>query len=231
MTATQTIDFATIRDFTFDRRSGRYKWTSGAGKNQFASKTAVLNRTRSLIVDRSNELVGLADRLASGERSLLEFQRDAAEILRDLHVLQAGISVGFENLFANDYARIGRELRQQYTIGRGENGDRFGVKWLADDIAKGKVSEAQLKARLKAFAASSKKSYWQALQAKNEGRFGFRVLAGSDRSCPDCVAYAAEGIKPVSELKLPAHNCQCRNNCRCTLSIYKTLKQAIESKG
>lgn len=230
-TSSESIDFATIKDFTYDRRTKRYRWASGASKNQFASKTAVLNRTRSLIVDRSNELVGLADDLSSGSRSLLEFQRKAAEILRDLHVLQAGISVGFENLFANDYARIGRELRSQYHTGKGENGDRYGLRFLAQDILDGKVSEAQLKARLKAFAASSKKSYWQALQAKNEGKFGFRVLGSAHKHCSDCIAYASEPPKSIADVVLPCHRCQCLNQCVCQLRVFKTLKEAIEAKG
>lgn len=227
----QTADFS-VTGFRWDNRAKRYRWSTGAGQNQFAAKRTVLEYSRREIVRQSESLVGLADRLDGGDIDLEGFQRQAAETLKRIHVLQAVIAAnGSENLFANDYLRIGRELKLQFTSGRSLLGEPFGLKSLAADVATGKVSSAKLKSRLKQYAASGKKTYWQTLAAKNDGKFGFRRLGANHVHCPDCIEYAAMAPKPIGEVILPGHLCSCLNQCRCVVVLSDSMAQAIRRKG
>lgn len=212
----QTADFA-VEGFRWN--GSRYQWTDGAGKGQFASRTAILNYSKAAIVRHSNELIGLADKLESKQINLADFQREAAEKLKKIHIHQAiQAARGSENLFANDYLIVARQLRKQYYAGVDEiTGKRYGIQHLAAQIANGEVSLAQLKARLKLYAQSGKSTYWEIDRWKKRQSGiteGKRILMAGE-NCPECIAFSQIGWTSIESIVMPTQRCSCKNSCRC----------------
>lgn len=223
-------DATNINGIEYDPKSKRYRIVSGSGgKGQFISKAAFLNQAKKRVVSESQALVDLAAKVADKSLSLRDFQLQAAKHLKSIHVTQAILGKnGVENIKAEDWLKVGRELKRQYYSGIDPiTGKRFGLKHLVADIKAGKVSQAQLKARLKLYAQSGKTSYWTA-KVDHEGGYGFRELGKRDRNnCPECVELASRGAMAASALVLPGQQCRCRSNCRCRLKLYATLEEAI----
>lgn len=219
-------------DFRFDRRAQRYRIASGAGKGQFIGKAAYLSSVKAGIVARSQDLVSLADDLADGQIDLAKFQTQAADLIKKIHVGQTILAAdGHENVTAEDWLTVGRELKRQFLGGVDpRTDDRFGLKYLIQDIQTGTVSRARLKQRLRLYAQSGKKTYWGVRRSKSGDRFGYRVL-GAAEHCPECLAYAAEPPKPVESLVLPTERCRCMNQCKCSIRFFKTLEGAIAAKA
>lgn len=219
----QLRDFAE-REFAFDRRSGRYRIRSGAGKGQFISREAILALTRGAIAQNKIQLVNLADELDSESINLRDFQLQAARLLRMIHIQQAAIAAGgVEQITPEEWLSVARRLKQQYYAGRDySTNKRYGIKWLAKDIREGKVSLAQLRQRLGLYANSGIETFWdiQARKAFSQGApYAIRHLGATDDHCPQCPQYAALPPQPVTSVIRPTQSCDCKNNCRCRLEF------------
>ncbi|MEM9214061.1 MAG: hypothetical protein AAGD25_06905 [Cyanobacteria bacterium P01_F01_bin.150] len=207
-----------IQEFTYDPRTRRYRWR-GTGGGQFASKSAVMARLRTYIGEQRTGVQSTGQNLIDGNITLQEFQQQIGERLRNIHVSSAIIGHdGMENMGSADWGRVGAELKRQYYQGR--DGDRrFGIKHLAEEVASGEVSAAQLLNRLDMYALSGKVSESQGFKAFNVGAFAIRVLGATDNHCKFCVAEAAKDVRPIDEV--PALGCcpQCFTRCQCRIEI------------
>jgi hypothetical protein len=225
----ETVDFGTtyLDDVYFDREVGRYRYRDS---KRFARREAVLYLTRENIDQQSQELIKVGDRLALGAISLPDFQREAAQILKRIHVQSFILGVGgVDRVTDADWLKVGRLLKQQYYDGKDpETGKRFGLKWLCQDILDGKVTPEQLRYRLSLYAQSGKVTYWEAdrTAAIRSGKpYAVRKL-GDAEHCRQCPEYAAMPPQPVEQIILPTQKCDCRNACKCTL-LYLSLTEAI----
>lgn len=217
-----------IADFRYDPQTQRYRWRDGAGKGRFASKTAILQRTRAYIQEEQAELVNVGQRLTQGDITLGQFQRQAAEHVKNIHIAQAMLGKdGLGNMTSSDYLRVGRELKRHYYQGiDSETGRRYGLKHLAQEVKDGRVSEAQLLSRIAMYGESGKVSYWDAWKSDRTEAWGVRRVAGDDRSCPFCVEQASIGPRLIPEI--PSCGCcpQCLSRCRCNI-LELSLEDAI----
>ena len=211
--------------YTFDAKSKRYRYKD-TGK--FLSKEAALNITRRFIEREKNNLIGLADRLESGEIDLVQFQIKATEHLKHIHVSQAVLGAdGSHHLTSNDFLWIGRNLKKQYYSGIGEDGKRYGIKHFAMEINAGTVTPAKLRQRLAMYADSGQAAYWQMKRTRaTDTPYEVRVLDPGARHCDNCIEYAARGPQPIGELPLPSVACACRTRCRCSL-IQISFEEAV----
>ncbi|MEL6224563.1 MAG: hypothetical protein AAFR31_18160 [Cyanobacteria bacterium J06627_8] len=210
-----------IEEFLYDRRLNRYRWRSQSGAGQLASKASVFNRTRTYINEQKTELRTIGQRLIDGQINLTEFQRSAGQTLKNIHLSQAMLGRdGLENMAANDWLRVGRELQRQYYRGLDrENNRRYGLAHLSREIADGKVSDRQLLNRLSMYAESGKVSFSEAFKAANEGKWVIRRLGATDRHCAFCLAQAAEGPRKIEDVPAPGCCPQCMSRCLCSLVI------------
>ncbi len=101
---------------------------------------------------------------------------------------------------------------------------RFGLKYLTQDIIDGKVTEKQLLNRLKMYSDMGKVSYWEQREYLG-GEYAQRIL-GAAEHCADCVAYSRMGIKKSSEVPLPTQRCECGSQCKCSI-LFMSLSEAI----
>jgi len=210
-------------DFSFDPKSGRFRVAAGAGKGSFISRAAVLNQTR-LYLDRQKvELGALGDRLSTRSITLSEFQREAGNNLRRIHIASAVLGKGGrDKMTQSDWDKVQETIKRQLYKGRGEDGKPFGIKHLAAEWKAGKVSPAQLKARLGLYAQSGVISYSTAElnEAKKRGvKRGKRVLAIGGDHCSECITYAARGVVNLSDIIPIGVACSCRGNCLCVIEF------------
>lgn len=224
-------NFAAFDGWTFDKKSGRYRHTSGAKRGQFASRTEAMELVRQNIQVQQASLVELADKLANQSINLRQFQVEAGELLRRIHVQSAILGKdGIDRMTSADWLAVGRNLKQQYYAGKDPaTGKRFGLKYLAIDIRDGKVSLPQLRSRLSLFGQSGMQSYWQARVAAEmagDRPYGIRILADVIH-CESCVRYAALPPQPLQDVILPGQQCECRANCKCTIMTL-TLEEAVQ---
>lgn len=229
----QLYSFAASDEYTFDPKTGRYRYTSGAAKGKFAPREAVLALTQKAIAANTAELQQLGDRLAAGTLKLRDFQEEAGAIVRRIHVQNAILGRGgIDKMKPADWLLVARTLKQQFYAGKdAETGRRFGLKHLAAEIKAGEVSAAQLRQRLALYAESGKVTYWEMAKrsAADGGQgYGLRRL-GDAQHCPSCVRYAAEPPRPIAELVTPGTRCECRSRCKCSIE-FLTLEQAV-AKG
>ena len=214
-----------IPNVNFDSRVKRYRYID---TGQFLSKEAALSITKRFIEREKNNLIGLADRLESGEIDLVQFQIKATEHLKHIHVSQAVLGAdGSHHLTSNDFLWIGRNLKKQYYSGIGEDGKRYGIKNLSIEIDNGTVSPARLRQRLAMYADSGQAAYWQMKRTRATDKpYEVRVLNPFAKHCASCLRYAADGPRPIGEHPLPGTFCECLNSCKCNL-LQISLEEAI----
>ncbi len=218
-----------FQEFKYEPGLNRYRIVSGSGKGQFISKEAFISSTERYVVEQSKKLINLGYELSSQKISLEDFQSSAAKYLKEIHISQVILgNGGIEGITAGDWGNVGNTLKAQYYSGvDSKTGSRYGLKWLVRDLKEGKVSESQLINRLGLYARSGKLSYWKQ-RSRKEGTKDFaRRTLGASEHCPDCVRYAALGIQPKERLPLPLEACECRTNCKCSIT-FMSFEEAVK---
>lgn len=208
-----------ITDLVWDKESGHYRYGNSGRK---VSENQLLRTIRREQADYTKSINYLTDRLLSGNLNYQDYQTAIANEIKDAHVKMMRFGRGGKSqTYGIHYLDVANELRQnQYPA----------LRQLFQDLSDGKLSPAQLKARLKHFVSGSKISYEQGRKTLNvEGkglRYARRFLGAQDaRNCPDCVAYASLGIQLSDNLPLPGQACVCRGNCRCSIRFAATAKE------
>lgn len=213
-------DSTPFADFRYEPATGRYRWISGPSRGQLAPKAAVMARTGSIVAAEQQTLPRLATQLSDGSITLEQFQRQAGESLRRIHLGQAAMGRGgWEMLTSDDMRRVRRVLAEQFYSGVGEDGKRYGIRNLAEEVRSGRVSAAQLRSRMEAYAESGKVAYWGAWKAERPDVWGIRQLGITDRHCAFCLEQAAIAPRRVSEIPPPGCCPQCLTRCKCTIVV------------
>lgn len=158
--------------------------------------------------------------LVDGKISLDTWQDETARALRKLHIEQAILARGgSDRMTKADYLAVGRNLKEEYKY----------LRNFAQELADGKITEAEFKARLKLYAGRSRRSY-AVMERQNYKDDGYvymqRFLDRIAVHCQECVRYAAEGVQPIGKLPLPTEQCRCGGNCKCTVRYYRNLGEA-----
>jgi hypothetical protein len=171
-------------------------------------QATVTNEMRLHVAGTFDTLDVLTRRLYNGQLTLAQWQIAVASELKDAHLAQSMYAVGGKtNMGAVEFGRVGGTLADEY---------RFLANF-ADDIAVGRVSQAQALARIKQYGKATQQSYWREFAQASEGQILW-VLHPAEH-CVDCIALA--GDSPFTRNTLPtfpgAGATQCRGNCNCTL--------------
>jgi hypothetical protein len=204
-------------DWTFDGNLGRYRDRSSG---RFLSKREALALTQRGIDAAGRELREITDSLIAGVLPLGDWQRRFAQLLKELHLGQYILGRGgAAQVYPADFLTVARTLKDEYRY----------LDGFARDIAAGKLSEAQLRARARLYLNKTTTSYWQgdgAAQQRATQPMEMRRVLSPVENCPDCLTYASAGWVPVGLLPMPGVNCQCGANCRCSVEYRKGVDQA-----
>jgi hypothetical protein len=93
---------------------------------------------------------------------------------------------------------------------------------LMGQIDAGEISEAQLRARARAYGGNTRASYEEARHSRlvGSGQWeGIRRLDPAADHCPECPGYQRLEWTPIEDIVAPGVNCRCRGKCRCSLII------------
>lgn len=132
------------------------------------------------------ELAALTQRLYAGQLNLAQWEAAAAGVLKDAHLSASAAARGIDGMGSVEFGRVGGNL-----------GDEF--RWLsrfADDVAAGRVSEAQALARIQQYANASQQAYWS--------EFGRQ-------------AKVLTGLPRLDQVPCDGKT-RCRGNCNCELT-------------
>lgn len=201
---------------TYDRATKRFKYPEGT----FASQEAVLYQAGKYLKEQQNKLVQLGEQLRVRPNDL-NIQKAIGNTLREIHVVGAVIAAkGRQNLFANDYLVIARNLRNQY--GLADNvPDEYGLAFLFREIGSGTVTPARLAQRFEMYGKSVKTTIFgvQKQKKQEEGKTEARRILGTGEHCEECKQYASYGWIGIDSIILPTQQCSCLTNCLCKLEF------------
>lgn len=211
------IRIDSLPDVTFDVRSQRWRYRDS---RQFAPMQAVRTQAERYIQQQRNELIKLGYKQSNGDISLEAFQRDAAKLVKEIHLGNMIAALGRQSdLSPEVFLEVGRQLKKQYHAGRDWQSKKpYGLKYLAQDIKDGKLSDGQLAFRLSMYANSGNKSYWgtKTIIAIKDGKTEAMRVLGVAEHCAECLAMQGTW-RPIREITPIGENCSCRSNCKCSI--------------
>jgi hypothetical protein len=203
-----------VAPIRFIKKLGTYIYRN----NRTLSEEKLLSISSSYIeTGLSKNIAALTQRMLDGKLSLSEWQIRMGTSLKESHIINMLIGRGGRGAATlSDYGRVGNILRwDEYRH----------LQMFAEEIKAGSLSDAQILARVKMYANSTKKSYWI-------GRDGAMLDAGftTERRilhpaehCPDCIGYAEQGWMPIGTLPEPGEGSVCLSNCQCTKEYRRGL--------
>jgi hypothetical protein len=206
-----------IPEIFFDVRSRRWKYRDSKA---FASMEAVKNQANKYLRSQQHDLVLLGKKYLDGKLSLKQFQLEAGQKIKGIHLAEMIRATNKQgDVKADLFLLVGRNLKQQYYSGKDPlTKERFGLKYLVEDLVAGKVSDRQLANRLSMFGESGKVSHWgtKSAIAKDNYTEARRIL-GKAEHCAECVEYSKRGWSTIENAILPTIACSCRTRCKCSL--------------
>lgn len=210
--------------YSYDASSLRYRSpTTG----RFISKKQIDSALDKYRVTQSQQMRAVAQQYINKQISRRDAEMAIAKSIKNLWntELVAGKG-GIQNVAANDWLMVARELKQQYYMGQSDKtGKSYGLRQLFDAYERGEKSPNQLLNSMDSYASASKKAYWMANQQmaykSNQYTQCYRTLGATHNSCSECLSYASLGLQPIGRLPLPCQRCSCHFNCKCTIHYVK----------
>ncbi len=206
------------QEFYYDKSLQRYRYQD-SGK--FVSAQAVENLTRQSIAQVKRGLLDVHELLIGDKISLATWEQTNAEALKKLHswnyLLGKG---GAANMTQSDNGKLGLRLSYEYGY----------LRSFAQDIADGKVSEAQFLARTDLYVNSTTGSFEEGKRAahKDGGYVWEKRVRTKQESCQSCLGYADMGWQPIGTLPQPTQKCECRANCGCKFVFSKEIDRPTD---
>jgi hypothetical protein len=191
--------------YNYDKRSERWR-NSSTGR--FVSNDAVVGEMRRHQTATYGTLDSLTKQLYAGQINVGQWQVAVASELKDAHLAQAMFGAGGRrNMGFAEFGRVGQTLREQYGFL-----DRF-----AQEIAAGKISEAQALARIEMYGDASQQSYWAEYAERSSGLLYYRLNPAEH--CSDCIA--REAGNPYTKETLRGYpgdgSTKCKTRDKCTI--------------
>jgi hypothetical protein len=194
---------------------GKYRDSAG----HYLARDKVLSFVNESIAASDTAIGPLSAAAAGGSLSPADFNLLARAELKQEYLRQYMLGIGGRSrMTPADWGRVGSMLKEQY-------------KYLGEfskEIADGKLSEAQIKARLHMYLNSSRSAYERAhsVNAKNLGMDEEAWLMGqvAGEHCEDCLALNAKGWQPIGTFPIPGDgSTSCLTSCACSVD-YRNSK-------
>jgi hypothetical protein len=222
------------------RERPRYVYVASVGRyrdvntGRFVAEQVVLDSMQDRIDDGFDRMESFLAAIVDEESefALADWQQAMAVELRNMHyqMMLMGIG-GMNNATPADYGRLGQTLKAEYEFLQG----------FANDIAAGKLSEAQIRARMELYANKIWYSFWaaktEAMKRDAGATHEARELDPAAEHCTThngkegCVELAAKGIQPIGTLPNPGDgSTPCLSNDKCRKVYYKKLPNGSYKK-
>lgn len=202
-----------LEEFIWSDEKGYYTYPSGRNKEgRKVSDRELFQAIYRFNTRQNSDFQSNLTRYINGAYDLDTWKQKASERIRANHTTLMEFGKGGKGkATAADYKII-----EQYV----KNTEYTALERFASDIQSGKLSEAQIRHRMSLYAYHSKVSYEEGVRLrkkKQKVKRAKRVLGNCKNHCSDCLAYAALGYVPISELILPGDRCACGPYCCCSV--------------
>lgn len=203
------------REWLWDGRIGRYRYKD---TGRLAPRSAIDSLSRRYIQKIEAESIASVDDLLGGKIGFDRWQREQLERIKTVHAQQVMLgSGGYDRTSPEQFLELGRDLKNNHY-------PRF--RAFAIEMSEGRLSAAQIKARLKQYYQASNSSYSKgniASQVRSGIRLGRRELGGCGVSCAECIGYAGLGWLPLEKIVPIGVACSCGGNCCCRIVLEKKV--------
>ena len=212
--------------YVWDTRmqGGRYRTIDDAGKlGKLVSRDDIVGLVRDLSDKTAERFGNLARDAVNGVITPADFQEAMTGELRSLYNSTSALGAGgWNQLGPAEWGRNGQILKGEYTHLAG----------FAQDIADGKLTEAQAAARATLYSGKGYSRFWDE-DARRQQDGGMDTERWEDTGlpgeCGDCAKLAAKGTVPIGTLGcVPGDgSTECGGHCRCEIVYSKAeVKQA-----
>lgn len=206
---------------TYGYNNTAQRWYN-TGNGRFVSEQAVTDEMRRHQTATYDTLDRVTRQLYSGSITLEQWQTAVAYELKDAHLAQALYAIGGKNNATQaNYGRVGGTLADEYRY----------LANFANDIAAGRVSEAQALARIHQYGNATQQSYWKEYKLLSE--LIYWRLGNTEKHCGICPSLASGSPYKPNELnQVPGDgNTPCRGHCDCSLSREQQPQPTLPNEG
>jgi hypothetical protein len=206
-----------LRGYSFSRPAARYR---DHATGRFVARTRITTLLEQQVDSATRRMGDIVQGLANGEIAPGTAQLLLRDEVRRLSLSNTALGKGgFDRLTAQDYGRVGRQLRDTYQR----------TASLVRDVQSGRVSLSQALNRVEGYALDARRHFFAAeretLRASGR-RYEERRTLHARESCRSCIGYAAMGWVPAFTLPLPGEgNTECRSYCRCTIERREVVEE------
>jgi len=195
--------------YSYDPRTHAYRNLS---TGRLVARQAITDLLRDVADGAGNRLAALGRSAVRGDLTPSQFyelmQQEVKYAYNACAALAAG---GWDRLTAREWGGNGIRLRAQYAY----------LRDFAQEIAAGKLTEAQAAARASTYGDSAYSRYWELDRQKQEAAgvtmARWQTMA-DDRVCPSCLELERKGFQPIASLPNPG---TIHPGCRCDLVYEK----------
>ena len=197
---------------TYDSRAGQFRGSNG----QFVNRSIVLNKLQEIQNSTQTQINKITSQLINNRLSLSIWQERMIIIIKEGNIQTMAFGAGGRRkLTKAHYGKMGANLKSEWQR----------LSNFTQEIKSGKLTENQIIARAKLYSQSVATQFYggELLTKGLDGfRYAKRSLDNGAKHCSQCPSYSTNGLwRPLSDIILPGHRCDCRGRCRCTISYKK----------
>lgn len=197
--------------YRFDRGAGRYR--SGQ-TGRFVGRRTIQNLMEEQVNGAQARMESLTRSFYDGNMDAPTFTRQMRTEARRLTLQSESLGIGgWDRLTSRQTGRAGGDLRNIYRK----------ITGTADDIAQGKITQAQALNRARTYAGAGRSHYFEASRESRQRSASNMVwiernqLAAGAEHCPDCLALADRGWVLEGSIPVPGTDRICGDACLCQL--------------
>lgn len=207
------------RGYYWDKEKAAYISRASGKAATLKQVQSHLDRYGTRFTERN--LQKLTDDLLKNKITIATWQQRVAAEIKNAWIINLSIGRGgYVNLAIPDFGRAGGRLRGIYQR----------LNLFALDIQGGKLTEAQIRARINLYSTNTMTALWDGVTAAKQAA-GFdqerRVLSPAEH-CSDCVGYSEMGWVAINSLPPPGQGSVCNGNCRCLKEYRKSIEAVTQ---
>lgn len=201
-----------MNQFTWDPKSGRYRWPNG----RFASKKEIRDTIDLALRNEIQKARELGTALREGRVSLSIWRIQMRDMIKSVHLYSAAMAKGgWAQLTKSDYGVVGNIVRHEY---------RF-LERLASGLSSGGVPmDGFFMDRVRMYAEAGRDTYHQIERAvmKAAGFVYESNILNPAEHCAMCIEQRDRGKVPIGTLVAIGRR-TCLRKCKCSLAYWVTL--------
>lgn len=201
----------------WEPKIGRYGGYRDVATGRFVSQESVVNIVNESIDSVIAEVGSLAESIARGDIAIDAWQRAMRERIKQVYIWQAELAAGGRVQMTPEYwGVVGGRIYGQYRYL-----DNF-----ARQLAEGKLTEGQIRARSGMYINSARQVYW-AIRTREARKRGYTeerwITKGDENVCSPCGEAGVSDWQPIGTFGEPGSGtvvegetfCEGLTHCRC----------------